>query len=118
MKVAIVGSINFTNYELVKKYLDSIKINEIATYIISGGAKGVDTLAQRYAKENGIEMLVFKAEWDKYGKSAGFVRNEKMIRNSDIVIAIWDGVSRGTKNSINWASKLKKPLYVYTRGSK
>ncbi|QQS32986.1 MAG: hypothetical protein IPM50_15290 [Acidobacteriota bacterium] len=73
------------------------------THIVSGGARGVDTLARLYAQSNGIEFTESLAGWDRYGKRAGFLRNCVMVGAADAVIAVWDGESRGTKHSIDYA---------------
>lgn len=79
---------------------------------MSGGAKGADSLAERFAKENNIETMIFPADWDKYGKNAGYIRNKDIISNSDIVIAFWDGKSKGTKISIDLAKQSSKILFI------
>lgn len=109
MKYAIIGSRNFNDYNLIKNELSSY--NNI-TEIISGGAIGVDSLAKKYANENNIEIIEFFPNWKKYGKSAGVIRNKLIIENCDIVIAFWDGLSKGTKSSINIANKLNKNLKI------
>jgi hypothetical protein len=105
MNIAVVGSRNFTNYDLLKQKLDSIindrKFDNIT--IISGGASGADTLAEKYAKENNYGLIVKNAEWNKYGKSAGYKRNVEIVNLSNLVVAFWDGKSRGTNNTINIA---------------
>ena len=108
MKLAVVGSRNFNDYNLLKSKLDQIHKRKPITLIVSGGAKGADSLSERWAKENSIETLIFIPDWNKYGKRAGFLRNEDIITNSDAVIAFWDGVSRGTESSINLAKKQGK----------
>ena len=113
MKVAVVGSRGFNDYARLCKKLDYVtaefgKIEKI----ISGGAKGADSLAARYADEKNIDKEIFYPEWDKYGKSAGMIRNELIIKDADIVVAMWDGVSKGTKNSISLAVQQKKRLIV------
>jgi hypothetical protein len=103
MKVAIIGSRDFNNYELVKKTMEEY---ENVDMIVSGGAKGADTLGEQWAKENNKETLIFKPDWEKYGRSAGMIRNKDIVKNSDLVIAFWDGKSKGTKNSIDTCGKL------------
>jgi aconitase A len=104
MIVAVVGSRNFNDYDAMKKILDNIKIDAI----VSGGAIGADSLAEQYAKEHGIKMIVHRPNWIKYGKTAGFVRNVDIVNDADMVIAFWDGKSRGTRHTINTAKKQKK----------
>lgn len=113
-KVAVIGSRNFTDYDLMKIELDKI----IAPFIIvSGAARGADTLAERYADEMGYNKIIFPAEWKKYGKSAGYKRNRLIIENSDLVVAFWDGYSEGTRHSINIAKCMKKPhrIFLYSQ---
>jgi hypothetical protein len=108
MRVIIAGSRTFDNYDIIDI---SIKMSKfIITEIISGGADGIDSLAERYAKENNIPLKVYPADWQKHGKKAGPIRNGIMANNADALIAIWDGKSRGTKNMIETA--LKKKLKV------
>ena len=108
MKVAVIGSRGFNNYELVKENLSKIQI----TLLVSGGAKGADTLGEQYAKENGIETKIFLPDWEKHGKAAGMLRNTDIINESEVVIAFWDGSSKGTLDSINKAKKLNKKLII------
>jgi len=109
MKVGIIGSRGFNNYELVKEVMGDYlnRDNELnCELVVSGGAKGADTLGEQWAKENNIPTLIFKPEWDKYGKSAGFRRNQDIVKNCDMVVAFWDGVSKGSKSSIDLCVKL------------
>ena len=108
MKVAVVGSRGFSDYKLLSETLDKIKI----TLIISGSAKGADTLGEQYAKENGIETKIFLPDWEKHGKAAGMLRTTDIINESEVVIAFWDGSSKGTLDSINKAKKLNKKLII------
>lgn len=112
MKLAVVGSREFNDYELLKSKLDSIHKRKSITLIVSGGAKGADSMSERWAKENNIETLIFIPDWNKFGKKAGFLRNEDIIKNSDAVIAFWDEVSKGTKHSINLAKKYEKSCLI------
>ena len=80
--------------------------------IISGGAKGADSLARQYANEHAIAIVEYKPEWDKYGRAAGFIRNTDIVNNSDMIIAFWDGKSKGTKHSIGLAHKLNKQVII------
>ena len=91
MKVAIIGSRGLEVDDL-EKYLP-----ENTTEIISGGAKGVDTSARNFAPAHGIKLTEFLPEYDKYGRGAPLKRNITIIEYADVVLAFWDGKSRGTK---------------------
>ena len=112
MKLAVVGSRDFNDYGLMKKYLDKIHSVEPITHIISGGARGADSLSEKWAKENNVETLIFKPDWNKYGKKAGYLRNVDIITNSDKVLAFWDGTSKGTQHSINLSNKEGKKIKI------
>lgn len=103
MRIAVIGSRGFNNYDLVCDELNPL-LNDIEL-IVSGGAKGADTLGERWANENNIRTLIFKPDWNKWGKRAGFIRNTDIIANSDYVIAFWDGVSPGTLSSIKLSER-------------
>lgn len=110
MKVAIIGGRDFNNYEMLCEILNQYK-NKISQ-IISGGAKGADSLGERWAKDKKIQTKIFYPDWGKYGKTAGLVRNHDIISNSDCVIAFWDGKSTGTKHSISLCKESKKPIKI------
>lgn len=109
MKLAVVGSRDFDDYEFLKKMLDYHPCSQI----ISGGARGADVLAKRYAAEQGIPIKEFMPDWSIHGKSAGYLRNEQIIEASDELVAFWNSTSRGTKHSIDLAKKVGKPVYKY-----
>jgi hypothetical protein len=108
MKVAVVGSRNFQDYDLLKQILAEYEITEI----VSGGAKGADSLGEKYAKEHNLPIEIFKPDWKRLGRGAGPARNKTIVENADFVIAFWDGVSKGTQSSINIAKKLNKALRI------
>ena len=108
MKVAVVGSRGFNNYNKVVETLSGLKITEI----VSGGAVGADKLGERYANENNIPTKIFIPDWEKYGKSAGFKRNTQIIEEAEFVVAFWDMESKGTKDSISKAEKLGKKVLI------
>lgn len=113
MKLAVVGSTGFDNYDLLKIVIDELReIYDIHT-IVSGGAKGADSLAEVYAHDHNLKMIVFPAEWDKYGRGAGFIRNNTIWDNSDLGVAFWDGQSKGTAHSFKISEKQNKSLYVF-----
>ena len=102
-KVIIAGSRGFSNYKLLKEKCNEYlreKRKEYNIIIISGGARGADTLGEKYAQDEGFSLEVFPANWNKFGKSAGFIRNEQMAEIADALIAFWDGKSNGTKHMI------------------
>lgn len=80
--------------------------------IISGGAKGADTLAERFAKEREYETLIFSADWKTHGKAAGFIRNKQIVVACDMVLAFWDGKSKGTQHTIVLAKAAKRPTFI------
>jgi hypothetical protein len=80
--------------------LEACGVASQVTEIVSGGARGVDRLGERYARKRGLPCKVFPAQWAKYGKSAGPIRNAEMAKYTDYGVAVWDGVSRGTANMI------------------
>lgn len=111
MKVVIAGSRDIVDQYVVNEAINEsdIKISEI----VSGCARGVDTLGEIYARDNNIQIVKFPANWKRYGKAAGPMRNSDMAEYADVLIAIWDGKSRGTQNMINEMKKRGKAYYVY-----
>lgn len=110
MKVGVVGSRTYKNYEEMKKVLDDFNSEFPIEEIFSGGAKGADSLAEKYARERFIPTTIFFPQWEKYGKAAGPIRNRKIVEASECIFAFWDGKSRGTKNTIEICRDLKKPV--------
>ncbi len=109
MRILVCGSRGFADYKKLSKELATYQI----THLISGGAKGADGLAERWANENKIPKTILNAEWEKYGKRAGYVRNVAMLNESpDIIVAFWDGQSRGTKMMIDLAIRAQKRVHV------
>ena len=106
MKLLIAGSRGIDNIDL-SKY-----IPEDVDTILSGGAKGIDTLAEEYADKNRLSKIILRPRYDLYGKAAPIKRNEELVNMADKVLIIWDGESKGTKSTINYAKKLKKEIEV------
>ena len=113
MRVAIVGSRDLQNKEeyWYKKICASIPKN--CTEIVSGGADGIDTLAHRYAKEHGLLFKEFLPEYNRYGKPAAFIRNTEIVEYAHMVIAFWDGKSKGTADTIMKCYELNKPVEIF-----
>lgn len=85
--------------------------------MVSGGASGVDLYGEKWARKNDIPIKRFPADWAKYGKRAGLIRNVEMANYADGLIAIWDGQSRGTKHMIDVAKDKGLVVYIYNVGS-
>lgn len=105
MKIAIVGSRGITSLDLTP-YLEG------CDEIVSGGARGVDSIAARYARSHGLKLTEFLPDYDKYGRGAPIVRNRSIVNYADKVIAFWDGKSRGTMYTINYAREHGVPCEV------
>ncbi len=107
-RLIIAGSRSFSNYTQLRDVCDNLLTNKRETHdiiILSGTAKGTDTLGEKYAIERGYELRRFPAEWARYAQSAGPIRNTQMAQNADGLVAFWDGVSKGTKDMIEKANK-------------
>ena len=103
-KVIIAGSRGFSNYKLLHEQCNKFLREKRKTHnviIISGGARGADLLGEKYAKDEGFDLEIYLADWKKFGKTAGFRRNEQMAEVADALIAFWDGKSHGTKHMID-----------------
>ena len=107
MKVAVVGSRSITKAD-ISRY-----IPPDTDLIISGGAIGVDKLAEEYADKKGIKKLILYPEYELYGKSAPLIRDKLIVDHADLVIAVWDGVSRGTEFTISYAKRSGVPCEIY-----
>lgn len=111
MITIIAGSRNYFDYEQFK-----IHMQEVTDYgwhinrVVAGGARGVDQMGERWAKEMEIPCDVYPAQWDTYGKSAGYKRNVVMAERAEALVAFWDGKSKGTKNMIDIA--IREGLYI------
>jgi len=126
MRVIIAGSRSITDFKTIKKAIECCSFS--ITEVVSGGAKGVDLLGEKYAKEEKIPIKVFKPLWKdleasgaivkanaygEYNARAGIDRNEQMGDYADALIAIWDGYSKGTKHMVSYMQKLDKKVFIY-----
>jgi YspA, cpYpsA-related SLOG family len=113
-KVIVAGSRDFNDYELLKRKLDVALMHKVSEgiTIISGTARGADKLGERYAAEKGYNVIRMSADWNTYGKRAGYIRNEEMAKIADALVAFWDGKSRGTYHMINIAKRYNLPIIV------
>ncbi len=114
-RIVIAGTRNFNNYCIAKEYITQCIKSENtddSITILSGGCKGADKLGERYAAEHRYTLEIYKADWKRYGKAAGPIRNQKMARDADIVICFWNGKSRGTKSMIDFAKANDKRVYI------
>lgn len=100
-RLIVAGSRDFYGYDVVREVLDGL--DPPPSVIISGTARGVDRLGERWAIENGVAVHPFKADWSAHGRRAGHVRNERMAEEADALIAFWDGSSPGTAGMISIA---------------
>lgn len=103
-RVIIAGGRNFNDYDLLIKTMDHLLSNiKDDITVVCGKARGADTLGERYAKERGFLVQYFPADWERYGKAAGYLRNTEMAKNADALVAFWDGKSLGTRHMIEIA---------------
>lgn len=111
MRVIIAGS---RDIEDIFEVLQAIKDADFEiTTVVSGCAKGVDTLGEQFAEYYNIPVIQYPANWVENGRAAGPIRNEQMARNADALIAVWDGRSPGTKNMIKIAKALGLKVYIH-----
>ena len=108
MKLLIAGSRSIKDFNLSGYVSDEVEL------IISGGAEGVDGLAEEYADKNRISKLILRPRYDRYGKAAPLKRNETMVEIADEVLIIWDGKSKGTTYTVRYARSKNKPITVIT----
>ena len=113
MKIIVAGGRDFNDYELLKEKLNEIVGDNSNIEIVSGMARGADLLGIKYANELGHPIKEFPAQWDKYGKSAGYRRNDEMAKYSDTCVCFWDGKSKGTKHMIDISNKYKLKTFVF-----
>lgn len=113
MKTIIAGSRAITNFDLLEQVIEQSDFQ--ITTVITGCAKGIDTLGIKWGEIHGVPILRFPAQWSRYGRGAGPIRNKEMSENADACIVIWDGHSQGAKNMIELAHKYDLRLYVHRK---
>ena len=114
MKIIIAGSRNISDGFALSSVMREAGyiLKENIDEIVSGGARGVDRLGEVYAKEQGITIKRFPADWEQYGKAAGYIRNAEMAEYADALVVLWDGQSKGTLHMINTAAKKGMPVFI------
>lgn len=113
-KLIVAGGRDFQDYDLLSKTLHGIANNEFAdkqVSIVTGMARGADTLGLQFALEQNVKVYRFPASWDRYGKKAGYMRNTQMGNFADGLLAFWNG-SKGTGHMINIMETLNKPVHI------
>lgn len=106
MRLAIIGSRQCPEIDIASH------LKYIPDTIVSGGARGADTYARLFAQQHNLKLVEYLPEYDKYGRQAPLIRNKLIVENCDCLIAFWDGVSRGTKYTIDYATKMGKPVKI------
>lgn len=99
MRVIIAGGRDFNNYDLIEQTMAELNLE--IDYIMSGAADGADALGERWAENHQIPVKRYPAQWNKFGKQAGAIRNRTMAICGDYLVAFWDGKSKGTKIMID-----------------
>lgn len=112
MKTIIAGSRDITDYDYLKEIIKLVPWD--ITEVVSGAARGVDTLGELYAAENNIPCVRFPAKWDELGKKAGIIRNCEMAAYADALITLWDGLSKGSAHMLKEAKRKKLFIYLST----
>lgn len=111
LKTIIAGSRTFTDYNLLSNYLDLLDID--ISEVVSGAALGADTMGEQWATAHNIPIKRFPADWDQYGRSAGYRRNVEMGDYADACILFWDLESKGTKHMLDIAKRKELKLFVF-----
>ena len=110
MKLLIVGSRDITEFDL------SVYVTRDVDTIISGGARGIDSIAEKYADAHGLSKIILRPRYDLYGRVAPLKRNEEMVNICDAALIIWNGKSRGTGYTLKYAQRVGKRIEIVTIG--
>ena len=117
--IGVVGGRDFDDYRMMKRILNP-HLKELQkrfrVVIVSGGAMGADKLAEKYARKNQLEIIIFPADWS-IGPRAGPERNKKIVAQSDELFAFWDGESKGTRSTITISQKQNKSVTIVSYGT-
>ena len=114
-KIIIAGGRDFSDYDMLRSEVDTFLSDfdsQDEIEVISGCAKGADRLGERYGVSTGCLVKYFPANWEKYGKRAGYIRNREMAEYANMCVVFWDGKSRGSKNMIDTAKELDLDTHV------
>lgn len=111
MKYIIAGGRDYADYNTLERVAG--KIIRPGDTVVSGGARGADALGERFAERHSLALEVYPAEWERYGKAAGYRRNHRMSLEADGLLAFWDGYSKGTKDMIQQAHKARLEIHIY-----
>jgi hypothetical protein len=112
MTVGVCGSRGYEGAGHVGRLLQLLLDGGYLTRVVSGGARGPDTYAENWARLNKVPLTVHKPDWDKHGKSAGYIRNVDIVHDSDLLLAFYDGSSKGTRHTMNLAKQKGIKVYV------
>lgn len=112
MRIIIAGSRTVTE-DQVRDAIEYCSWIGFVSCIVSGGAKGADQAGEKWAKEKGLDIKLFPADWEQFGKRAGPMRNKQMAENAEGLIAVWDGKSRGTASMIELARGAGLRIFIY-----
>lgn len=113
MKVIIAGSRDFFDLKIVRKELEALKDSGwVFDVVVSGTARGADRAGECWAQENNVPIRAFPADWNNWGKAAGFIRNSEMAKYADALVAFWDGASSGTDHMIREMRRLGKQIRI------
>ena len=110
-RTIIAGSRTVTDFDELQEAIKGIKWK--IGVVLSGAADGADLLGERWAEENDVLLERYPADWKKFGKSAGFLRNKQMAECAEALVALWDGKSKGTKHMIDLATEQNMLVYVH-----
>ncbi|HYF75019.1 MAG TPA: DNA-processing protein DprA [Candidatus Nitrosocosmicus sp.] len=109
-KIAIVGSRDYPHPHKIQRAIEFFSQYECE--IVSGGARGVDSQAEQIARNLGLPVTIFHANWNMYGNRAGAMRNKQIVDYADVIVAFWDGKSKGTQITVGMAKRAGKKVLV------